>query len=81
MATGPPSPPSGASIGPFSASAVGLATVAVAGVGATGYQFLALVSGLQATNRGWLAFVALAALGGALVLWDRLTDAFEESHP
>ncbi|WP_267639896.1 hypothetical protein [Haloarchaeobius amylolyticus] len=81
MAAGPPSAPDGASMIPLPARLVGGATMALVVVALVSYAIYLGIVGKGANAAVLQVCLGTFGLGVVLVLWDELTDFFDESRP
>lgn len=73
-----PSGDSGGSLVAVSPRSIGLGTIAVAIVGFVGYALLTSLTGLVFRLDAVYATLGVIGLGVALVVWDHMTDRFDE---
>ncbi|WP_435364152.1 hypothetical protein [Haloarchaeobius sp. DYHT-AS-18] len=81
MAAGPPSAPDGASMVPLPARVVGAGTMALVVVALMCYGIYLGIVGKGSNTAVLQVCFGLFGLGLLLVLWDELTDFFDESMP
>lgn len=73
-----PSGDSGGSLAPVSPRSIGVGVGALSVLGFVGYSLLTEISGLVFRTDSVYFFLGLFGLGVALVVWDYLTDRFDE---